>query len=95
MAQRGGISHIHYKETKGLKVNNGQWVKSGAILTRDGNKWKPGINVGGRNNTLYALCSGRIYFTKRKATPRAKKVSTFINIRKERKQKQGGLTNYQ
>lgn len=85
MAQRGGISHIHYKETKGLKVASGEFVKSGSILTRQGDKWKAGINVGGCA-TLFALASGTIYFTKRKGTYHKKKSVSVINI-KEAKEK--------
>ena len=80
MAQRGGISHINYKETKGLKVAGGQSVKKSTILTRQGNKWKSGKNVGG-GGTLYALCDGEVYFTKKKGSYRTKKVHTFINIK--------------
>ncbi len=86
MAQRGGISHINYRETKGLKVAAGETVKKSAVLTREGNKWKPGKNVGG-TGTLYALCDGEIYFTKKKGSYRTTKVYTFINIQPKAKKK--------
>ncbi|HOX55232.1 MAG: 50S ribosomal protein L27 [Candidatus Omnitrophica bacterium] len=86
MAQRGGISHIHYRETRGLKVAGGQSVTKSAILTREGNKWKPGKNVGGIG-TLYALCDGEVYFTKKKGSYRTTKVYTVINIKPKVKKK--------
>lgn len=79
MAQRGGLSHIHYKETKGLKVNAGKTVSKGTILTRQGNKWKAGLNVAGRA-TLYADIDGKVYFTKKKGSYQKKKLYTFINV---------------
>lgn len=84
MAQRGGISHIHYKEIKGLRVTGGEFVKKSTTLTRQGDKWKAGKNVAGKG-TLYALCDGEVYFTKRKGTYRKKKVYTFINIKPKTK----------
>ena len=81
MARKGGWSHINYKETKGLKVASGQTVKTGTILTRQADKWKAGLNVGG-NAALYALVAGRVYFTHRRATYRTKKTATVINIEK-------------
>ena len=79
MSKKGGISHINYKETKGLKISAGEIVKAGTILTREGGKWKAGINTAGIN-TIYALRRGKVYFTRRKPAPRAKKVYSFINI---------------
>lgn len=73
----------HYTDIKGLKVTSGQLVKTGTILTREGNKWKAGINVSGRN-TLYALTSGEVYFQYKKGS--RNKCQTFINI-KEKKEK--------
>lgn len=76
----GGITHKHYPETKGLKITGGQIVKKGTILTREGNKWRPGLNVGGKG-TLYALCNGTVYFTERRGTYRTNKRCTVINIK--------------
>lgn len=76
----GGISHKHYPEVKGLKVTAGQAVKKGTILTREGNKWKAGLNVTGRNS-LQAGCEGAVYFTSKKGSYRTKKKYTFINVR--------------
>ncbi|PIQ89161.1 MAG: hypothetical protein COV72_04550 [Candidatus Omnitrophica bacterium CG11_big_fil_rev_8_21_14_0_20_42_13] len=79
MAQKGGLSHIHYKETKGLKVNAGSFVTKGTILTRQGNKWKAGLNVSGRN-IIHAGEDGTIYFTKKSGSYKKNKLYTFINI---------------
>jgi len=79
----GGITHKHYAETKGLKVSGGQVVKRGTILTREGDKWRPGLNVGGKN-TLCALCDGTVYFTTRRGTYKTRKKHTVINIKPQK-----------
>ena len=48
------------------------------MLTRDGDRWKPGINVIGRMH-LTAARDGEVYFTKKKGNYR--RVVTYINIR--------------
>lgn len=78
MARRGGLSKINYKETHGLKVSGGQPVKAGTVLTREGDKWKPGLNVIGRT-LLTAACDGEVYFTRR--TGKYKTAITLVNIR--------------
>jgi ribosomal protein L27 len=81
MPSTGGASgHLkskHYLDTKGIKVGAGESIKTGTILTRQGNKWKAGINVGD-SGTLFALCNGKVYFTKRKGSFNKKR--TYINI---------------
>lgn len=49
----------------GIKVNNGQTAKAGAIIVRQrGTNTMPGQNVGmGRDHTLYALKDGTIEFS--------------------------------
>jgi len=74
----GGLTSKYYKETRGMKVSGGQQVKAGAVLTREGDKWQPGINVVGRTH-LTAKCGGEVYFTRKKNS--YKKVTTYINIR--------------
>jgi len=74
----GGLSHINYKETRGIKVSGGTHVKAGTVLTREGGKWKPGANVIGRMN-LTAGCDGEVYFTHK--TGKYKKAITLINVR--------------
>ena len=51
----GGVSHKHYLETKGLKVCAGQVVKQGTIITRQGDKWKAGLNVSGKGSLQASL----------------------------------------
>jgi ribosomal protein L27 len=74
----GGISHINYKETRGIKVSGGMKVTAGTVLTREGGKWKPGINVIGRMH-LTAACDGEVYFTHKAG--KYKKAVTFVNVR--------------
>ena len=78
MVRVGGLTKKFYKETRGVKVSGGQAVKCGTMLTRDGDRWKPGINVTGRMH-LTAACDGEVYFTKKKGNYR--RVVTYINIR--------------
>ena len=76
----GGLSHINYKETRGIKVSGGTKVKAGTMLTREGNKWKPGLNVIGLMH-LTASCDGEVYFTHKAGKYR--KAITLVNIRPE------------
>ncbi len=80
MSRVGRTSSKFYRETRGLKISGGQPVKSGSILTRQGHRWKPGINVVGEMS-LTAKCDGEIYFTRKKN--RYNKVVTYINVRKQ------------
>lgn len=80
----GGITHKHYPETRGLKVSAGQLVKKGTILTREGNKWKPGINVNGKSS-LRAVCEGTVYFTTRRGTYKTRKRYTVVNVKPQGK----------
>ena len=66
------------KKDKAVKVSNGQLVKTGQILVRGIGTYKAGANVKGLC-TLFALCSGNIYFSKKK-TPHGK-IRTFANIK--------------
>ena len=79
MSKKGGLSHKIYVETRGMKVSGGETVKCGAMLTRQGDKWKPGINVLGRMH-LSAACAGEIYFT-RKRNRKNGKIESIINVR--------------
>jgi len=78
MVRVGGLTKKYYKETKGVKVSGGQTVKCGTMLTRKGDRWKPGANVTGRMH-LTATCDGEVYFTKKKGNYR--RVVTTINIK--------------
>ncbi len=52
----------------GVKLTDGQWAKTGAIIIRQrGTKYHPGLNVGiGGDDTLFALASGFVKFTTKK-----------------------------
>lgn len=65
------------KKDKALKVCGGKLVKTGEILARGMNTYKAGQNVKGQD-TLFALCPGKIYFSKKKTSHG--KARTFINI---------------
>lgn len=65
------------KKDKALKVSSGQLVKTGSIVARGLNTYKAGQNVKGLG-TLFALCPGRIFFSKKKTSHG--KVKTFINV---------------
>ena len=78
MVRVGGLTHKYYKETRGVKVSGGQVVKAGTVLTREGDKWKPGLNVVGQSS-LTAACDGEVYFTRKKN--RYKRQITVINIK--------------
>ena len=78
MTRLGGITKKYYWETRGMKVSGGQSVKAGTILTREGHRWQPGINVIGRTH-LTAGCDGTVYFTKKRGSYR--RAITIINVR--------------
>ena len=50
----------------GVKLFGGQFAKAGNIIVRQrGTKFHPGENVGrGKDDTLFALCDGRVDFTR-------------------------------
>ncbi len=74
----GGITSKYYKEKRGIKVSGGQFVKAGTVLTRKGDRWKPGKNVIGQMH-LNAACDGEVYFTKKKG--KYMRAVTIINIK--------------
>lgn len=65
------------KKDKALKVTTGQVVKTGTILVRGKDEYKAGLNVKGMG-TLFALCPGKVYFT-RKKSPRGT-LRTVVNV---------------
>lgn len=81
-ARVGGLTAKFYRETHGVKVAGDQKVTAGTILTRQGHRWRPGLNVLG-NTSLVAACDGQIYFTHKKNSYRS--VITVINVRAEEK----------
>jgi len=65
------------KKDKAIKVSNGMLVKTGQILVRGISVYKPGANVKGKD-TLFALCPGKVYFSKKKTSHG--KVRTSVHI---------------
>jgi ribosomal protein L27 len=65
------------KKDKAMKVSCGMLVKTGHILSRGMNTYKPGLNTKGLG-TIFAACSGKIYFTRKKISHG--RFRTFINI---------------
>ena len=76
--RKGGLTKKFYRETRGIKVSGGQRVRCGTMLTREGDRWQPGLNVTGRTH-LTAGCDGEVYFTRKKGN--GNRVVTLINIR--------------
>jgi len=70
------------KKDKSNKVSEGMLVKTGQILIRGIDSYKAGINVKGKG-TLFALCSGKICFSRKKTSHG--KVRTFVNIKPTQK----------
>jgi len=65
------------KKDNAVKVSGGQAVVKGQILVRGISRYKAGLNVKGRA-TLFALCPGKVSFTKRKVSHSS--VKTFVNV---------------
>ncbi len=78
MTKVGGTTKKYYKETRGIKVSGGQSVKAGTVLTRQGHRWHPGLNVTGMTH-LTAACAGEVYFTKKKGS--YQQAITVVNVR--------------
>ena len=70
------------KKDKCIKVSNGESFKTGKILVRGMSTYKAGSNVRGLD-TLFSLCDGKVYFSKKKTSHG--KVRTFINIEPAKK----------
>ncbi len=53
---------------RGVKLYGGEAAKHGAIIVRQcGTKWLPGFMVGrGKDDTLFALCEGKVVWNGRK-----------------------------
>jgi ribosomal protein L27 len=65
------------KKDKALKSSGGKHVKTGEILVRGVDSYKAGVNVRGPG-TLFALCPGKVYFTRKKTSHG--KVRAFVNV---------------
>ena len=66
------------KKDKANKVSAGMCVTTGQILVRGVDTYKAGVNVKGLG-TLFAVCPGKVYFTRKKTSHG--KVRTFVNIK--------------
>ncbi|MFH1175244.1 MAG: 50S ribosomal protein L27 [bacterium] len=68
----------------GVKLFDGQIANIGSILIRQrGNKFEPGLNVRqGKDDTLYAVKSGKVQFSTKKVTSFTGKklVKKFVNV---------------
>ncbi len=68
----------------GVKVSNGKVVNAGVVLVRQrGTAIHPGKNVRvGRQDTLYAVISGKVQFTQKKRVrfDQTMRMTTFVNI---------------
>jgi large subunit ribosomal protein L27 len=68
----------------GVKLQDGQVAKAGAILIRQrGTRYKPGKNVKrGNDDTLFSLVNGLVKFTTKKITKFTGKLETakFVNV---------------
>ena len=84
MSRVGGLTKKFYRETGGIKVSGGQPVKCGTVLTRQGDRWKAGLNVTGRTH-LTAGCNGEVYFTRKRGN--GGKITTYIHVRSTEKPK--------
>ena len=78
MTKVGGTTKRYYKETRGMKVSGGQWVKAGTVITREGHRWQPGQNVIGRT-LLTAGCDGIVHFTRKRGN--YKRAITLVHVR--------------
>ena len=69
--KKAGGSSRNGRDTEGrrlgLKKSGGQSVIAGNIILRQrGTQWYPGTNVGlGRDHTIFALCDGKVEFTRK------------------------------
>ncbi len=68
----------------GVKLTDGEWAKTGAIIIRQrGTKYHPGLNVGiGGDDTLFALKGGFVKFTTKKLRKfnNTLKTSKIVNV---------------
>jgi len=68
----------------GVKLTDGEWAKTGAIIIRQrGTKYHPGLNVGiGGDDTLFALKGGFVKFATKKLRKfnNTLKTSKIVNV---------------
>jgi large subunit ribosomal protein L27 len=79
MAHKKGVGNGRDSKAQrlGIKSHSGKEISAGTIIVRQrGTKFLPGENVGmGKDNTLFALISGKVAFERRGRSK--KKVSVY------------------
>jgi large subunit ribosomal protein L27 len=82
----GSVKNVHDSPGKrlGVKLFGGQIVKNGNIIVRQrGTRMEPGAGTAvGKDQTIYAIASGRVKFTQRQVTKfTGQKVRrTFVSV---------------
>jgi len=63
-----GLGRDSISKRLGIKLQDGQYARSGAILVRQrGTRYHPGLNVKkGNDDTLFAIIGGMVKFTTKK-----------------------------
>lgn len=87
----GSTSNLRDSKSKrlGVKIFGGQWAKTGSILIRQrGSKVRPGLNVEqGKDDTLFALTSGLVQFSKKQVRKFTGKLETtkYVHVIPQKK----------
>ncbi len=83
-----GLGRDSKSKRLGVKLSDGQWAKSGAIIIRQrGTKYHPGENVKkGKDDTLFATMGGFVKFTTKKLRKfnNQLKSSKIVNVVQEK-----------
>ena len=83
-----GLGRDSKSKRLGVKLSDGQWAKSGAIIIRQrGTKYHPGENVKkGKDDTLFAIVGGFVKFTTKKLRKfnNQLKSSKIVNVVQEK-----------
>jgi len=83
-----GLGRDSKSKRLGVKLSDGQWAKTGAIIIRQrGTKYHPGKNVKkGKDDTLFATMAGFVKFTtsKLKKFNNKLKSSKIVNVVQEK-----------
>lgn len=79
-----GLGRDSKSKRLGVKLQDGQFAQTGAILIRQrGTKYHPGKNVGkGSDDTLFAKAAGMVKFTTKKLRKynNQLKTATIVNV---------------
>ena len=83
-----GLGRDSKSKRLGVKLSDGQWAKTGAIIIRQrGTKYHPGKNVKkGKDDTLFATMAGFVKFTTKKLRKfnNQLKSSKIVNVVQEK-----------